>query len=83
MPGTRPGIDPDTAHGGHNFTAAIFAAPATRPISKLLWTVHRAGHTSLTEEAVATHPAVEQDLLDESLDHPNGALHSLITDQQP
>jgi len=83
MSGTRPGIDPDAGHGGHNFTATIFAHSATRSISKFLWTVHRAGHTSLTEKTVATHPAVEQNFLDESFDDADGTLHSLIADQQP
>src|ERR1019366_5561533 len=56
-------FNPDTAHRRIDFTAAVGAHAAARPIAHLFGAVGRASHAGGGERALAAHLAIEQQLL--------------------
>ena len=80
---TLPRIDPYTTHLGFYFAKAIRPDTAAGSITKLLRTVHWAGHPGLAEHTTPAHPAVKHHALDSSFDRSDGFFNPRVTYPQP
>src|SRR5687767_8981656 len=75
-----PGGHPDAPHLRLHLAMAIRAHAAARPIAQALRAVHRAGHSRIAENALAAHPAVEEQAFRAALHGGDRWLEALIAD---
>ena len=73
-------LHPDAGHLGLDLAIAVVAHAAAGAVAQVLRAVHRAGHAGRGQDALAAHPAVEQEALDHPLDGGDGLLQPLIAD---
>jgi hypothetical protein len=75
---TFPGRYPDADHIRVNLTVAIAAHAATGAIAQGFGAVHRAGHSSFTQGALATGLGVKKKSFNQFFHSGKGAIYALV-----